>query len=330
MQSLKEESKVSVLIPVYNYEKYVAKCLESVINQTYKNLEIVAVDDGSTDRSGEILDEYAQNDMRLKVIHKENGGIGSALKVAIENATGEYVAFLDSDDFMDLNAYEKLVDIAIKSNADIVMYGVRMIALDGHIRSEDDFEPAEFCSNDEVMEDFVCHNTVTPLSRKFIKRFLLDDLKMMEYSVGIDETISIQVMARCSKLVRIKECYYNAVGEPAKDSVSRRAIDGRNAKTIIKLNQEIIQFCKDNGVKYVNDYIIRYLNILSGQYLTVYMLTNNDDERNIVYEFRIWWSQVKNSRELRRRSKKEILRLLVFSISPKIYATVGGVKFERN
>lgn len=331
MQSSKEEPKVSVLIPVYNYEKYVAKCLESVINQTYKNLEIVAVDDGSTDRSGEILDEYAKNDMRLKVIHKKNGGIGSALKVAIENATGEYVAFLDSDDFMDLNAYEKLVDIAIKSNADIVMYGVRMIALDGHIRSEDDFEPTKLCSNDEVMEDYVCHNTVTPLSRKFIKRLLLADLKMMEYSVGIDETISIQVMARCNRLVRIKECYYNAVGEPAKDSVSRRAIDGRHAKTIIKLNQEIIQFCKDNGVKYVNDYIIRYLNLLSGQYLAVYMLINNDDvERNIVYEFRIWWSQVKNSHELRRRSKKERLRLLVFSISPKIYAMVGGVKFERN
>ena len=90
--------KVSVIIPVYNVEKYLQKCLDSVINQTYKNLEIICVDDGSPDNSGGILDAYAQNDSRIIVIHQENAGVSAARNRGLDAATGEYIAFVDSDD----------------------------------------------------------------------------------------------------------------------------------------------------------------------------------------------------------------------------------------
>lgn len=113
--------KISVIVPIYNVEKYLPECIESIIDQTYKNLEIILVDDGSTDNSGEIADSLASKDSRIKVIHKINGGLSDARNVGMEAATGDYLAFIDSDDFLPLNAYEVLVDKAIKEDADYVI-----------------------------------------------------------------------------------------------------------------------------------------------------------------------------------------------------------------
>jgi len=107
--------KISIIIPVYNVEPYIRKCLDSVINQTYKNLEILLIDDGSTDNSGIICDEYAKADVRIKVFHKENGGAESARNIGLKNITGQYVGFVDSDDRIEPDMYEILLD-AIKTN----------------------------------------------------------------------------------------------------------------------------------------------------------------------------------------------------------------------
>ena len=112
---------ISVIIPVYNVEKYIKKCLNSVINQTYKNLEIILVDDGSTDNSREICDNYARQDNRIKVIHKKNGGLSSARNEALKIATGFYIGFVDSDDYIEPDMYQVLYNLIKKNNADISM-----------------------------------------------------------------------------------------------------------------------------------------------------------------------------------------------------------------
>lgn len=112
---------VSVIIPIYKVEKFLRICLESVINQTYKNLEIILVDDGSPDNCGEICDEYASKDSRIKVIHKENGGLSDARNAGIEVATGEYITFVDSDDFLFLNMVEILYQLCKKNRAEFSM-----------------------------------------------------------------------------------------------------------------------------------------------------------------------------------------------------------------
>lgn len=112
---------ISVIIPVYNVEKYLERCLESVINQTYQDLEIILVDDGSTDSSPAICDKYKEKDSRIKVIHKENGGLSSARNAGLRISSGEYVGFIDSDDDAELNMYELLYDVAKKYNVDFVM-----------------------------------------------------------------------------------------------------------------------------------------------------------------------------------------------------------------
>lgn len=116
---MKNNIKVSIIVPIYNMEKYLSKCIESIINQTYQNLEIILVDDGSTDNSGKIADEYAIKDNRIRVIHKRNAGVSSARNTGIDNATGEYVCFADADDYLMEDYVEYLLELIVKHNADV-------------------------------------------------------------------------------------------------------------------------------------------------------------------------------------------------------------------
>lgn len=118
------ENKVSIIIPVYNVEKYLEQCVNSILAQTYKNLEIILVDDGSPDNCPQICDDFAAKDQRIKVIHKKNGGLSSARNAGLDVATGEYVMFIDSDDFIDNNTVEELLAVKENCNADIVCYGM--------------------------------------------------------------------------------------------------------------------------------------------------------------------------------------------------------------
>ena len=116
---MKKQDLISIVVPIYNVEKYLEKCINSIIIQTYKNIEIILVNDGSTDSSGKICDIYLKIDKRIKVVHKKNGGLSDARNVGIENAKGKYIAFIDSDDFLDSDFIEILYNLIIEYNADV-------------------------------------------------------------------------------------------------------------------------------------------------------------------------------------------------------------------
>lgn len=117
---MEEKTLVSVIIPVYNVEKYIRECLDSIVNQSYKNLQIILVDDGSTDNSGKICDEYAKKDSRITVVHQENQGAGAAKNTGLDLIKGEYFSIIDSDDYIDLSMYEKMVSLMKQYDSDIV------------------------------------------------------------------------------------------------------------------------------------------------------------------------------------------------------------------
>ncbi len=119
---MENQALISVIIPVYNVEEYLRECVDSVLCQTYKNFEIILVDDGSTDSSGKICDEYIEKDERVTVIHQKNGGLSAARNAGISETNGDYVYFLDSDDYITENALETLLNIAEKDNSDIVFF----------------------------------------------------------------------------------------------------------------------------------------------------------------------------------------------------------------
>ena len=131
------DKKISIIVPVYNLEKYLPRCLNSVCNQTYKNLEIILVDDGSTDKSSDICDNWAKKDSRIIVIHKKNGGVSSARNAGIKKATGEYIHFVDGDDWLELNCYEKIVEL--NSNKTVMFNAYFVNSRDKFIKFNYDF-----------------------------------------------------------------------------------------------------------------------------------------------------------------------------------------------
>lgn len=125
---------ISVVLPIFNVEKYLDRCVESIVNQTYQNLEIILVDDGSTDRCPLICDSWAKKDKRIKVIHKKNAGLGYARNSGLENALGEYIFFFDSDDYVKKDTIEKVYYTAKKHNCDMVIFGHYDVNVEGHIK----------------------------------------------------------------------------------------------------------------------------------------------------------------------------------------------------
>ena len=115
----KEQPLISVIVPVYNVEKYLKKCVNSITSQTYENLEILLVDDGSTDLSGQICNEFEKNDARIKVIHKKNGGLSDARNAGLDRAKGQYYAFIDSDDYIQDNTIEIMLNAVKKNKSEI-------------------------------------------------------------------------------------------------------------------------------------------------------------------------------------------------------------------
>lgn len=144
---------VSVIVPIYNAEKYLERCVDSIINQTYNNLEIILVDDGSKDKSGEICDRYAESDSRVRVIHKQNGGICSARNAGLRAAEGDFISFMDNDDRISERFVEYLLGLIDKHDADIAIGGKYFEYESGKLRSDNWFE-GEMVSNGP--EEAIC------------------------------------------------------------------------------------------------------------------------------------------------------------------------------
>ena len=128
-----ENALVTVIVPVYKVEKYLDRCVESIINQTYRNLEIILVDDSSPDRCPQMCDEWASRDCRIKVIHKENQGLGMARNTGMEHAAGQYICFVDSDDYIAVDMIEQTCGWMIKECADLVVYGMASVDVRGNV-----------------------------------------------------------------------------------------------------------------------------------------------------------------------------------------------------
>ena len=126
---------ISVIIPIYNVEKYLARCVDSIVNQTYKNLEIILVDDGSPDRCPQMCDDYVEKDSRIKVVHKNNGGLSDARNTGIAVATGEYISFIDSDDWIDLETYDLVLEKMLATNSQIGAFNLKSVS-DSNFKTE--------------------------------------------------------------------------------------------------------------------------------------------------------------------------------------------------
>lgn len=232
------EELISIVVPVYNVEKYVRRCLDSIINQSYKELEIILVDDGSTDNSSVICDEYKEKDNRIKVIHKKNGGLSEARNVGIDIANGKYIAFIDSDDYISNDYFEYLYKLLIYNEADIAVCDYQLFS--NKLKNKKQKERIETFSSLGILEKMLYgnHNLISSWC-KLYKKKLFDNIRYPKGQCYEDVNTTFLLYEKCQNVVvsNLKKYFYLV----RKDSITNQAFSKKNFD-IIKSNDEMIEY----------------------------------------------------------------------------------------
>lgn len=264
-----EKDLISVIVPVYKVEKYLEKCIESIIKQTYTNLQIILVDDGSPDNCGKICDEYAKKDSRIEVIHKINGGLSDARNVGINRANGRYIGFVDSDDYIKEDMYEKLINLIKEYDADISICNLYDV-IDGNecIRNKDN-GIHEYSRIDILKEILLDKNIQSYAWNKLYKKELFDEIK---YPIGKkyeDIGTTFYLFEKCNKIVVTSEPEYYYLKRA--DSL----VNNVTESTILDYTEIIIQrylYIKQN---------IKELRKYNNYYLAKTLITAHNDIENL-------------------------------------------------
>lgn len=203
---------LSVIVPIYKVEKYLDRCVESIVNQTYKHLEIILVDDGSPDNCPQICDSWAEKDNRIKVVHKENGGLSDARNAGMRNATGEVVSFIDSDDWIELDMFEKMLSQMEQDNSDIVSCGVKWVEENGKLLRNDTVDQNETLDTHSAMSELINDGKLKQhVWNKIYKTELIKDIPFEKGKYHEDVFWSYQIVGKAKKVSIIKESFYNYV-----------------------------------------------------------------------------------------------------------------------
>lgn len=259
------EELVSVIIPVYNVEPYLKECVDSVVNQTYKKLEIILVDDGSTDDSGRMCDEYARQDDRIKVLHKKNGGLSDARNLGIEKATGEYLYFLDSDDVIPMCAIESLYKVCEKEKADVSMSEIKRF-FDKYPLVQRNKENMCVLDKTEAIRRMLLnegcgHEAVAKLYRKNIWEYE----RFPKGKIYEDYATLYRVISKCKKIVVLKKNLYwyrIRIG-----STMHSKLTARNMQ-LLDIADEVTSYLEKNVPEVANEAkylkMVTYLKLMKG------------------------------------------------------------------
>jgi glycosyltransferase involved in cell wall biosynthesis len=201
------EPKISIIVPVYNVEKYLHKCIDSILNQSYENLEIILVDDESPDNCAQICDNYKEKDDSIVVIHQKNKGISGARNSGLEIATGDYVAFLDSDDWVQPDMYENLVNLSLAHNLDIVECGISESGNDQNIL--DDGTTNIIIENAEQALCRIIQNTQFSACTKLFKKSIIGNSRFLLNKTSEDVYFTIENIPKVNKMGYIDFPFYN-------------------------------------------------------------------------------------------------------------------------
>lgn len=202
--------KISVIVPIYKVEKYLERCVCSIINQTYRNLEIILVDDGSPDACPKLCDQYAGQDARIQVIHQSNGGLSDARNTGIEAASGEYLAFVDSDDWLDTDMYQVLYDTMVTYGADLAECSYRNVYTDWIKEETSCTGNVTEADPSFALEAMLEWKYFKPTAwNKLYKRSVIGDIRYPKGRIHEDEFTTYKYFCQAKKLVYIDFSFYN-------------------------------------------------------------------------------------------------------------------------
>lgn len=244
---------ISIIVPVYNVEEYLVACVHSLVNQTYQNIQIILVDDGSLDHSPELCDMLAREDDRISVIHQKNSGLSAARNVGIRMAKGLYIGFVDSDDSVLSTMYEKLYEAMAEKNADLVICDYQSVTPQGYEIEEYSPIKKEVLSAEEaysrILGDDGYWHYVTAVN-KLYKRCIFDNLCFNEGRVHEDEFSIHHIFSKCNKIVTIPDKLYIYLRR--EHSITTNSINEKSLDAVYALHDRYLFFSKMNMKGYAH------------------------------------------------------------------------------
>lgn len=197
--------EISIIVPVYNVEKYICKCIDSILNQTFTDFELILIDDGSTDKSGKICDEYKKKDSRIKVIHKKNEGLSSARNIGLDIAQGKYIGFVDSDDYINCEMYSILYKNIIKHDSDIAICAFRKVNKYFNEHVENINNEVKVFNNIEALNNLYGSKSLEFIVawNKLYKKEIFDETKYPVGKINEDEFVIHKLYYACKKVIYI-------------------------------------------------------------------------------------------------------------------------------
>ena len=242
---------ISVIVPIYNSEKYLQKCIDSIVNQTYKDLEIILVNDGSTDNSPKLCDEFAKNDKRIVVIHQENKGLSASRNAGLRRATGEYITFVDSDDYIEDDTYEKVFWAIENFNSDLVFFREKSVDETGktiYINGETPSGKIFEITQDDAAQ-LIIGRLINGMCDKVYKSSVLDGIFFKEgYMYGEDFMYNLLALSRIQKIGYVDQIKYSYVSNSS--SVTHKKFN-KNSFDQVYFKDEVTKFVGDNFPKYL-------------------------------------------------------------------------------
>lgn len=324
---------ISIIVPAFNIENYISRCLDNLINQNYENIEIIVINDGSNDRTGAIIDNYVKKDCRIKVIHKKNEGVSIARNIGIDIAKGDYIGFVDGDDTVDKEMFEVLVKNAIKYNAYISHCGYKMIfpnRCDFYYNTEN----LIIQDNHKGLVDLLRADIIEPsLNNKIYKANLFEDIRLNStIKYNEDLLVNFYLFKKSKKSIFYDKCMYNYVVREG--SASTKEINKNKIIDPILVIEEI-KNCLEKDSDFYEIVYSRYLSSLVG------ICRNRQCRYNRQFRHYIKKTKKVLKRELYDINNKHLIRGKlkymiygviylpnIFSFLDNIYSTISGNKYK--
>lgn len=244
--------KVSIIIPIYNVELWLDECINSVVGQTYKNLEIILVDDGSTDKSGEICDKWKEKDDRIFVVHKKNGGLSSARNAGLDVISGEFVTFIDSDDYIANHAIETMVNEMIDKNVDLVRCAMNKV-VDGKVIESKDIFKEKIYYKEEALDKFYLYQDgfCGSVCDKLFKASAFEKLRFPDGLNSEDYLVLLQIYYGIDSMYYDNKCFYNYRTRANSICTTKKITEHSFDK--IKISNKVLELTKKKCPERIND-----------------------------------------------------------------------------
>jgi glycosyltransferase involved in cell wall biosynthesis len=317
---VKDKVRLSIIVPVYNTEKYINKCIDSILNQTFEDFEIILVDDGSPDKCGEICDQYAKQDMRVKVIHKKNGGLADARNAGIEIAKGDFIGFVDSDDYIKKDMYSEMLAAIGEYKVKIVTCGRFDVSNGVTTEAFVINKPIKMTAEEAIGNILTWNGLDSSCCDKIFEKSLFQEIRFPLGRVNEDIFIMYRLIDKAKTIVHI--------GSPKYYYVHRENSITTNSFSVKKLDfpivtSEILNYMKNNYPNLVEEAMFFYF---SSHIYILNILINEEKEKQYEVEFNKSYLEIrKNSLKFLKNkyiNKKNKIKILLMIVGEKLFVNV--------